>query len=201
MSRRINKDDIDKFFDYELHLPSRTIWCGSVSYDTEGSETGTDFQMAERLAKGLWILDHAAPSGDQPITILMNNLGGDEYHCFAMYDAIKACKNHITIIGMGHVMSAGSIMFQAADERIMTPNARMMIHYGTWGTHDHPKIAYKWAEEGKKIDALMRGIYLEKIKEKHPTYTEAELDKLLDFDTILSASEAVALGLADKIQE
>lgn len=201
MSRRINKDDIDKFFDYELHIPTRTIWCGSVSAD-DGAETGTDFQMAERLIKGLWILDKSAPSGEQPITILMNNLGGNEYHCFAMYDAIKACKNHVTIIGIGHVMSAGSIMFQAADERIMTPHARMMIHYGTWFVpEDHPKNVYKTADEGKKIDKIMKDMYLERIREKHPMYTEDELDKLLNFDTYLDPHEAVALGLADKVGE
>ena len=196
---RLNKDDIDKFFDYEIHVPTRTIYVGSVEY-VDGAESGTDFKMAERLTKGLWLLDKSAPNGDQPITIIMNNLGGDEFHMFAMYDAIQACKNHVTMIAAGMVMSAGSLIFQAADDRVMQPNSYMMIHYGTWGFHDHPKIVRAWAEAGKKMDQKIANMYLTRIREKKPAYTFEDVDRLLDFDTILTAYEAVELGLADRVE-
>jgi len=200
MARKITHDDIDKFFEYGVHVPTRTIYVGSVS-DTSDGESGTDFQMAAFLTKGLWILDKAAPTGDQPITVVMNNFGGDEFHMFAMIDAVKRCHNHVTIIGTGAVMSAGSLIFQAADERVMSPNAYMMIHYGTWGTHDHPKIARAWTKAGEKMDKKIAHMYLERIREKHPEYTYEQMDKLLDFDTILTAQEAVALGLADRVED
>ena len=96
-------------------------------------------------------------------------------------------------------MSMGSIILQAGDLRIMSPNARIMIHYGTWGHHDHPKIVRSWAKEGERFDKWMVNLYLEKIREKRPRYTRKQVDKLCDFDTILTAEEAIALGLADRI--
>lgn len=196
MSKRVNRDDIDKFHDADIYVPQRTLYIGSVLNDIEAGESGCDAYMAERAVKNLHILDKLS---NEPITILMNNIGGDEYHCFAIYDAIKACKSHITIIVYGHAMSAGSIILQAADERIMTPTSRQMIHYGTWGVHDHAKTTQKWAEEGKKIDSWMEKMYLEKIRQKQPGYKIGRIQRLLDHDTFLTAKESVELGLADKI--
>lgn len=196
MAKKVNRDDIDKFHDYSLYIPTRTIYMSSEHVSVEGDESGCDTTMAERQIKNLTILDSLS---NDPITIIMNNIGGDEYHCFAIYDAIKACKSHITIKVFGHAMSAGSIILQAADERIMAPTSRQMIHYGTWGSSDHAKTFQKWAEEGKKIDKWMETMYLERIKEKQPGYTLARLQKLLDHDTFLTAQESVDLGLADKV--
>lgn len=196
MSKRVNRDDIDKFHDADIYVPQRTIYIGSVVSDIAEGESGCEAFMAERAVKNLHILDKLSK---EPITILMNNIGGDEYHCFAIYDAIKACESHITIIVYGHAMSAGSIILQAADERVMTPTSRQMIHYGTWGVHDHAKTSQKWAEEGKKIDSWMEKMYLEKIREKHPGYKIGRIQRLLDHDTFLTARESVELGLADKI--
>ncbi len=196
---KLVRDDVDKFFDYEVYIPTRTIYMGSVENDQEVGESGTDGAMAERVIKALHILDSSAPAGDKPITIIMNNPGGDEYHGMAIYDAIKGCNNHVTVIVYGHAMSMGSIILQAADERVMAPNARMMIHYGTWGIHDHPKIVYKWAEEGKKFDSWMEQLYLAKIRVKHPTYPLKKVQAMCNFDTFLTPEEAVNLGLADRV--
>lgn len=168
---------------------------GSADYGDDG-ESGTDGAMAERIVKALHVLDNS--QGE--ITIIMNNPGGDEYHGMAIFDAIKACKNHVTIRVFGHAMSMGSIILQAADKRVMAPNSRMMIHYGTWGIHDHPKIVYKWAEEGKKFDSWMEELYLGKIREKHPDYPLAKVKQMCNFDSFLNASEAVKLGLADEVE-
>lgn len=195
---KIYKDEIDRLFDYDIYVPTRTIVMRSHLVDDEG-ESGTDAEMAQRVIKGLHILDSASPAGDKPITVIMNNPGGDEYHGMAIYDAIKGCKNHVTIIVYGHAMSMGSIILQAADKRVMAPNSKMMVHYGTWGISDHPQNVYRWAEEGKKFDTLMENIYLTKIKEKHPEFTLKKVQEMCKFDTFLTASEAVALGLADEV--
>jgi len=196
MSKRVNRDDVDKFHDYGLYIPTRTIWMGSEEFDLNDGESGTDGKMAERVVKNLHILEGI---NKEPITILMNNIGGDEYHGFAMYDAILACKSVVTIKVFGHAMSMGSIILQAADERIMAPTSRQMIHYGTWGVSDHAKTARKWSDEGVKIDQWMEDMYLAKIKEKNTSFTLGALKKMLDHDTFLTAQESVDLGLADKV--
>ncbi len=174
---------------------------GSAEHDIDGNESGTDGAMASNFIKALRVLESTAPEGDKPITIIMNNVGGCEYAGGAVYDAIRACRNHTTIEVFGHAMSMGSVILQAADLRRLAPSSRTMLHYGTWGIEDHPQNTYRWAEEGKKLDAWMEQIYLNKIQEKHPKYTLAKVQKLLQFDTFLNAQEAVELGLADEVIE
>lgn len=198
---RIIKESIDRFYDYGLYTETRTIYIGSILADPHGGgESGTDSSMAEYAIKALHILDMAAPNGDKPITILMNNPGGDVYHGQAIYDAVQACNNHVTIVGFGHLMSMGSLIFQAADKRIMSKNCKLMIHYGSISAPSvSPKTFYSWAEESKKIGKWMEEIYLEKIREKNPDYSRLEIEKALDFDTFINAEECLHLGLTDEI--
>jgi ATP-dependent Clp endopeptidase proteolytic subunit ClpP len=200
MSKKIVHDDISHFHDYDIHVPTRTIYMGSVSIVDE-KESGVDAHMVERVIKGLHILDNSATNGDKPITIIMNNPGGDWYHGMAIHNAIKTCRNYITIIAYGHAMSMGSIILQAADERIMTEDSSLMMHYGTESYNGHTKDFIVWAEEAKKTNRRMEEIYLERIKEKNPKFRPSDLKKMIIYDKILSAEEAVKLGLCDKILE
>lgn len=193
---RINHDNVDKFHDYSIYIPTRTLYMGSEENSIEHGESGCDGAMAERMVKNMHILDSMS---DEDITILMNNVGGDEYHGFAIYDAIRAARSTVRIIAIGHAMSMGSIIMQAADERIMAPTSRMMIHYGTWGIYDHAKTTQQWAKEGLKIDRWMEAMYMEQILEKQPKFKLKKLQKMLDHDTFLTAQETVELGLADKV--
>lgn len=192
------KIDQSSWFDYNVDIEKRLIYMGSDN-DTDGDENGVDYKMAESTIKALISLDSMAPDGDKPITIIMNNPGGDEYHGLAIYDAIKSCRNHITILVFGMAMSMGAWILQAADKRVLAPNSRVMIHYGSFGATDHAMTVYKWVEENKKLDKLMEDVFLEKIHQKDSSFSRLRLQKMLSFDTILSASEAVALGLADEI--
>ena len=196
MARKHSNDNVELFHDKGIYLPTRTIYMGSVEHSIDSGESGCDGAMAERAIKNLNILDSMS---DEPITILMNNIGGDEYHCFAIIDAIQACRSSVVCKVMGHAMSAGSLILQYCDERIMGPLSVQMIHYGTWGANDHSKTFQKWAKEGARVDKWMEEMYLAKIQEKHPTFKISKLRQLLDHDTFLTAEESVALGLADKI--
>lgn len=196
MSKRVNRDDIDKFHDYGLYLPKRTIYMGSESYDESG-ESGVDGLMAERLIKNISILNL---SNQEPITIILNNPGGDVQHGMAIYDAIATSRCHVTIQVMGYAMSMGGMILQAADERVMSPYSRFMMHYGTMGLDStHAKIFEKWSEENKKSNLEMEEIFMKKILEKHPNFKLKKLREMLNFDTILTAQETIDLGLADKI--
>lgn len=193
---KLTRDDIDKFYDYDIDLPHRILYMGSVAVTEDlEDESGTDSQMAERIIKGLTILDQK--EGD--ITIIMNNVGGDHYHGMAIFDAIQACQNHVTIKVFGHAFSMGSIILQAADKRVLAPNSRVMIHYGSDGANMNGKDFQAKAKEGERLDVLVEDIYLDKIREKNEDYSREDLEKLLLVDTYLSPQEAVDLGLADEI--
>jgi ATP-dependent protease ClpP protease subunit len=171
-------------------------------------------------------LDSQATNGDKPITILMNNPGGDVYHGMAIFDAIQNCKNHVTVKAYGYVMSMGSIIIQAADYRTMSKNSKMMIHYGENGFHGHAKIAQKIVEDIKEFDRKMEDMFLEKMTGRKITIEEyltlvdkkdeipkgnaknklIEIDRerlreMLNFDTFLTPKMALKLNLIDAILE
>lgn len=193
---RIHKDSVDKFFDYDISLETRTIYMGSDNKDTD--ESGVDHRMAERVIKGLHLLSQS----EAPITILMNNLGGDFVHGFAIYDAIKEKRNHITIKVYGYCMSMGTLILQAADERILAPNSQFMVHYGSVAmSQDDPIKWESWNKRFKKDNELMEKIYINKIKTIHPEFKLKQLQKMLRDETIFDPADVVVLGLADKVEE
>jgi len=57
----------------------------------------------------------------------------------------------------------------------------------------------KWAEEYTRLDRLHEEVLLNRIHEKHPGFSRGKLQKMMNFDTILAADEAVDLGLADQV--
>jgi ATP-dependent protease ClpP protease subunit len=172
--------DLDKWFDLNVDTDMRTLYMGSVGYTQDESETGVDHFMTEYLIKGMHTLES---KNKKPITIIMNNPGGDWYHGMAIYDAIKSSPCECTIKVYGHAMSMGSVILQAADHRIMMPNSRFMIHYGYDGKAGHAKIVYKWADEGKRINWEMENLYLEKMLEFEKTCgkkLESALEKIVN---------------------
>ena len=194
MAKKLSTDAVEHFIDNDLYIPTRTVYIGPTGEDAE-----TNVLMAERAIKILRILDSES---DSPIEVIMINPGGSFDDGMAIYDAIQLCRSPITIKVFGYAYSMAAVILQAADERLVAPNASIMVHYGEDSyPANHPKINRKWVEKSKKDDETMRAILLDKIREKHAGMAESKLDKMLDFDTILSAEEAVDLGLADRVME
>ncbi len=198
MSDKLIRDDVDKFFDYGIDIGGKTLYMGSAHRLDDDDESGTDFIMAERVIKGLHLLDKRVTNG---LTIIMNNPGGDVQHGMAIFDAIKTCQNHVTIRAIGYAMSMGAVILQAADERIMTPNSKFMFHYGEISYSGHPKDVQAWVKEDEKFNTWMLDLFYKRIKEKHPRYNKRKLHELFMRDTILDAKTAVNLGLVDKVLE
>jgi ATP-dependent Clp protease protease subunit len=182
---KLLRDDVDRFFDYNVHVPTRTLFLGPE----------VDEEMAELAIKGLALLGTV----DLPISILMNNLGGDEYHGLAIYDAIALTKSHVTITVYGHAMSMGSWILQAGDDRVLAPNATVLLHYGTWGEHDNYKQFRALAKEGERLRLLMETSYLRRLREKDPKFPAKRLVRMLEDETYLTSEAAVELGLADRV--
>ena len=196
---KLIRDDIEKFYHYGVDIPSKTLFIGSGNYsdDEPKNDGGVNYIMAEKAVKGLHILD--SKNRNKAITILMNNVGGDEYHGLAIYDAIKACKSKTRIKVYGHAMSMGAWILQAADKRYLSQHSTVMIHYGTWEFAGHALDAKETAKENDRLCSLMEDHLLQRIKEKHPRYTRETLQELMRFDRYLTSSQAIELGLADSI--
>lgn len=186
---RVNKDYMDKFYDYGIDFDSRTIYIDDVN------ENGV-----ENVLKSLHLLELAAPNGDKPINIILNNTGGSIYQGSAIYDRIRACVNDVTITVYGAAESMGCIILQAADHRILAPNATVMFHEGEPEPdgNSYDSLENKWQYE-KRFSKRLDDIIFKRIKQKHPEYSESKFRKLNKKDNYLTAEEAVAFGLADEV--
>jgi len=191
-----NKEDVDRWFDYN-YLPSkRLIYVGSHTAETiaDGEESGTDCHMAEFFLKAI---THLGKISQQPIIIHMNNLGGSWYHGMSMYDAIRASKSHVYGICWGYAMSMGSIIIQACDSRIVAPHCTFMIHDGFEALNGTCKSVEAWAKFATKLRQRMYEIYFSRMKPAKPRITLKKIEELCSHDTIFTAKEAVDHGLAD----
>jgi ATP-dependent protease ClpP protease subunit len=200
--KTIGKDDeIKIFYDHGLYIPSRTIIVESVQTDFEHGESGVDAHMWSRLEKGLGILETWPLLAEQnnTITVVMNNPGGDAYHMLGMYDRISCSPCPIVVEASGYVMSAASIIIQAADVRRMHTHATMMIHHGTDGFTGHSKDFQSRAKESKRLEEIMYNIYLKRIRQKNSKFSLRRLKEMMVYDRYIPSREAVELGLADEV--
>lgn len=189
------------FFNNGLLLATRTIYYPTPPYPNVGGEEegNVDIGSARVFMKSMEILKYTG-GPKAPIKIILNTEGGDEYQGMAVYDTIGSTGTPVTIEGRGAVMSMGVFILQAGTERVLQPNARLMVHYGSWGGAEHHSKDHTRSErENRKLRIIYRDVLWTRIKERKPDYTLKQMDKLLAFDTYLSAPQAIELGLADRL--
>ena len=190
-----SREDLDRYFDYNIFPAKRILFLGSISYQ-DGVESGVDHDMFAYFLKGLTYLDSTA---ERPIIVHMNTDGGDMSHGMAIYNAIRACRSHVSIVAWGSAMSMGSIILQAADTRYVSMDCVLMIHDGDNNLDGHTRNVERWAEHGKRSRRRMYEIYLGKMMRKNKTMTLKKVENLCMIDTIYGAEEAVNVGLADHV--
>lgn len=169
---RLDKDYVDKWLENGINITTRVIYLGPMQfndpgYEEETEEPGIYWNVARRMIQGIHLLDSNAQNGRKPITIIMNSVGGCWDNGMAMFNAIKYAKNHVTIINMSHARSMTSIIFQAADYRITSPDGLYMIHDGTHGVESgNPRTGKNWADyEIEVVQPRMYKIYLNRLRE------------------------------------
>lgn len=178
------KTELSDWFEYGIDLGSRTLWLGG---DIDGDS-------AALTLKGLHILDRT----EGGISIKLSSWGGEWSEGMAIFDAIRTCRNEITVTVFGMAGSMGGIILQAADIRRMTPNSVLMIHYGDESLSDHALNITRQAAWNEKLCREMEELFLSRIREKTPM-TLGAFRKKFSFDVFLTPSEALDLGLADEI--
>lgn len=193
----MNREDIATFHEFSVNVANRLIYLGSHT-SSEVGEAGVDNMMAEAAIKNFLILDSVS---HDPIKVILNSPGGDVYHGFAIYDAIKRCRSPVTVIGTGYVMSMGSIILQAGSIRQLSSNAKVLLHYGNMSLDGNTKDLINWVESEKLELKKVEDIYLSRIREKNPRFSRAALQNKIRHDCLLDAKDAVKLGLADCLED
>lgn len=144
------------------------------------------------------ILFLEAEDPDRDILFYINSPGGSVTAGMAIYDTIQFVKPDVSTIVMGQACSMGSLLAQAgaAGKRLMLPYARHMIHQPSGGAQGQATDIQIQAQEILKMKKYLTEIYV-KHNTAGKTYEQLAAD--MERDYFMSAEEAVAYGLVDKI--
>lgn len=194
--------------DYNVDPISSHIYLfGEESYihHDNGNEPGVEFSMANRFIKNINLCMRANP--EKPILIHMKTCGGIWEEGMAIYNAIKACPVPVTILNYTHARSMSSLIFLAANKRVMMPDSYFMFHEGTLGAEGTYKQVQTLAEWEKKGLKRMLDIYVTALSRqgKFKDESEEKIRKMLirkmekKEDVFLTCEEAIQYGFADEI--
>jgi len=137
-----------------------------------------------------------ADNPDKDISLYINSPGGSVTAGMAIYDTMQFIKPDVMTIVMGQAASMGSLLASAGamGKRYILPNARHMIHQPLGGASGQATDVEIQARELLRWKKVLTDIYV--------THTGKSFDTLradMERDNFMTAEEAVAYGLADKV--
>ena len=132
----------------------------------------------------------ALESADE-VTVVLATHGGCPYAAYGIYDGLRQFAGIVKIICIGGVFSAGTIIMQAADERVMTENATLLIHFGAAFAEDAAT-----AEQHKRMDKNIITMLTDAVDGKR---TKKTVSGWFKRESYFTAGEALEAGLIDRI--
>lgn len=137
----------------------------------------------------------AADDGDSPVVVAFNTIGGDLFDGLAIHNALSRLGERCTARIDALAASAGSVAACGAHRIVMASNAMFMIH-NPW------TLAGGDAEDLRRVADVLDQTFeaiIAAYKAKAPDIDDAELRRMVNDETWLTAQESLALGLADEI--
>ncbi len=141
-----------------------------------------------------FVAELAGLTAADSVDLYINSLGGEVKEALGIFNVIQRCPAAVTAYIDGFAASAASVIAMAADKVIMPRNTAMMIHNAAWCAYGNPAELRKSADDLEVINTAAIQSYAMHAGDKLP---EAELRKMLDAETWLTAEECVMYGLAD----
>jgi len=153
-------------------------------------------QMANVIVAQLLFLESENP--DKDISLFINSPGGVVTAGMSIYDTMQFIKPDVSTYVMGQACSMGSLLATAGakGKRFMLPNARHMIHQPSGGARGQATDMQIQVEEIIKMKKSLTEIY---VKHNSQGKTFAQMTADMERDKFMSAEEALAYGLVDKI--
>jgi len=137
----------------------------------------------------------AMDDGVSPVVAAFNSIGGDLFDGLAMHNALSRLGERCTGRIDALAASAASVAVCGAHRVVIAANAMLMIHnpytYTGGDAEDFRRVA-------DVLDQTLEAI-IAAYKAKAPNIDDAELRRMLNAETWLTANEALALGLADEV--
>jgi len=151
--------------------------------------------MVDKVCKRLI---HLGTLNKKKVKIILNSVGGEVYLGLLIYNTIvdlKRSKIPIEIETRGLAASMGCIILQAGSKRLASKYTRFLIHEISTFTFGKTSEVKEAAEETIKLNNMLREILAERSGK-----TPEEIEELWHKrDVWMSAKEALAFGLIDKI--
>jgi len=132
------------------------------------------------------------------ISFYINSPGGLVTSGLGIYDTIQYIKPPVSTLCIGQASSMGSFLLAAGEKgkRFSLPNSRIMVHQPSAGYQGQ---ATDIEIHAKEIIALKGR--LNKIYSKHTKKSEEQIQKALERDNFMTATEAKEFGLIDEVVE
>ncbi|EXX89355.1 Clp protease [Paenibacillus darwinianus] len=169
---------------YSRLLRDRIIFLGSA----------IDDDVANLIIAQLLFL--AADDPEKDIHLYINSPGGSVTAGMGIFDTMQYIKPDVSTICVGMAASMGSLLLTAGakGKRFALPNSEVMIHQplgGVRGQATDIKIHADWILKTKQ---KLNQIYVERTGQPYE-----KIDRDTDRDFFMSAEEALAYGLIDKV--
>ena len=157
-------------------------------FDVIGQDYWGEGITAKRIAGALRAMNGA------DVTVNINSPGGDMFEGLAIYNLLREYEGHVTVKVLGIAASAASIIAMAGDDIQIGRGAFLMIHncwvYAMGNRHDFAELA----QSLEPFDTAMADIYAAR-----SGLDIAAVQKLMDGESYIGGSDAVAKGLADSL--
>ncbi|HBT3848286.1 TPA: Clp protease ClpP [Klebsiella pneumoniae] len=157
-------------------------------FDVIGKDYWGEGITAKRIAGALRAMNGA------DVTVNINSPGGDMFEGLAIYNLLREYEGHVTVKVLGIAASAASIIAMAGDDIQIGRGAFLMIHncwlYAMGNRHDFAELA----QSLEPFDTAMADIYAAR-----SGLDIAAVQKLMDAESYIGGSDAVAKGLADSL--
>jgi ATP-dependent protease ClpP protease subunit len=231
----ISADTIKRMASFNRHRQNKDVpyeeGCGGLMWDAWGGTEGVDWAIrkSEQIDKEavknmteidiIGAIDQYTDANAQSLKAELENAngldvtfniaseGGSYFEGLTMAAMISSYKGKTTAKGIGIVASAATVVFLAADEKVLTSNSFFMIHSAWSGAEGNAKQISKTVELLNRVDEQMVNIYTAQMESKGKLInnsiddTKAYVRNMMSEETWLTAEEAVDYGFADYIMD
>ena len=151
-------------------------------------------QLANSIVAQLLFLEMEDP--DAEISMYINSPGGSVTDGMAIYDTMRYIKPKVRTVCLGMAASMGAFLLMAGEKgkRLALPNSDVMIHQPLGGAQGQTTDMQIQVERMLKIKNRLNEILAANTGKELAVIREAT-----ERDNFMTAEEAVAFGLVDKV--
>jgi ATP-dependent Clp protease, protease subunit len=155
-----------------------------------------DDAVAASVTAQLLFLESENPKKE--IAMYINSPGGHVHSGLAIYDTMQYIRSPVSTACIGMAASMGTLLLCAGEKgmRFSTPNSRIMVHQPSGGFRGVASDIERHAMDILAVKKRLNEIYV-----KHTGQPYETVERTLDRDSFMTASEAQAFGIVDKVFE